>query len=60
MCSNVSSFVPLPTPATVARSWPDGFDVNVRCLDDFGEDGFPMEIGDTIDGRNWEKVFATA
>ncbi len=33
-------------PFSRPRSHPDGFDVNVRCLDDW-------EIDD-LDGRNWE------
>jgi hypothetical protein len=35
----------------VPRSNPDGFSVNVRCLDGYPE--LPMSI-DAFDGRNWE------
>ena len=44
-CGNNSFYVP--------RSHPDGFSVNVRCLDD-------VELGDLeivdFDGRNWEEA----
>lgn len=35
----------------VPRSHPDGFDVNVRCLDDDAASRFEIS---TFDGRNWE------
>jgi hypothetical protein len=36
----------------VPRSNPDGFDINVRCLDNF--DQIEMKI-EKFDGQNWEK-----
>ena len=41
-------------PFYVPRSHPDGFDVNVRCLDEVAErglDGWRIEV---FDGRHWE------
>ena len=35
----------------VPRSHPDGFDVNVRCLDDGAREHFLIS---PFDGRNWE------
>ena len=38
----------------VPRSHPDGYSVNVRCLD---EPAVPGMVVVPIDGRNWEKQF---
>ena len=38
-------------PFYVPRSHPDGWDVNVRCLDDVPLDRFTLEH---FDGANWE------
>ena len=38
----------------VPRSHPDGFSVNVRCLDEGTVEGMTIE---KIDGRNWEQHY---
>lgn len=38
-------------PFYVPRSHPEGFSVNLRCLDDVDLDGFEIR---PFDGRNWE------
>ena len=41
-------------PFYVPRSHPDGFDVNVRCLDEVSERGLEGWRIDVFDGRHWE------
>jgi hypothetical protein len=41
----------------VPRSKPDGYSVNLRCLDD-GQVRIARVV--SFDGRNWEQAFATA
>jgi hypothetical protein len=41
----------------VPRSKPDGYSVNLRCLDD-GQ--VRVALGVSFDGRNWEQAFAAA
>jgi hypothetical protein len=36
----------------VPRSNPDGFSVNLRCIDEGSVEGFEVE---SFDGRNWEQ-----
>ena len=41
-------------PSSRPRSHPDGFDVNVRCLDAWRGDGDPAWSAEPFDGQNWE------
>ncbi len=41
-------------PFYVPRSHPDGFDVNVRCLDEVVASGLDAWAIDPFDGRDWE------
>ncbi len=41
-------------PFYVPRSHPDGFDVNVRCLDEVVASGLDRWTIEPFDGRDWE------
>jgi len=41
-------------PFSRPRSHPDGYDVNVRCLDEWRGDGDPAWTAEPFDGQNWE------
>ena len=41
-------------PFSRPRSHPDGFDVNVRCLDEWQGEDDPRWRATPFDGRNWE------
>lgn len=42
-------------PFYVPRSHPDGFDVNVRCLDEVAASGLEGWTIESFDGRHWEE-----
>ena len=46
-------------PFYVPRSHPDGFDVNVRCLDEVAAEGLGAWTIEPFDGRRWEDVVET-
>ena len=44
------------SPYYRARSRPDDYDVNARCLDDF-HDLQPLFVIEHYDGRNWDQAY---
>ncbi len=45
-------------PFYIPRSNPDGYSVNARCLDEWGN--IPFKIVEPFDGKNWESAKSIA